>query len=150
MKDGQVELSGAVGSLAEKNRARYEAWEHGVKSVQLYKLDVLSSLESDDLRAAKYVDLEDEQIEAAINAAHLHDPRVWAFKIQVDVDVGVATLRGTADSWSEWRSARENAYAGGAVIDRNELDVTAEQEEESEQDEQQHGRCTRSKSPVIA
>jgi osmotically-inducible protein OsmY len=209
VKNGHVELTGAVGSLAEKRRARYEAWVHGVRSVKVAKLDVLSSLENGELRAAKYVDLEDGQIEEAINAAHLRDPRVWAFKIQVDVHMGVATLRGTVDnlkakraaasdarntvgvlkvenrtqvrpedprtdddvaddiratlkrdpfverhetvvgfdegscylygtvdSWSQWRSARENAYEGGAVIVRNELEVQSEDSADSKQDEQ--------------
>jgi osmotically-inducible protein OsmY len=63
-------------------------------------------------------------------------PFVDSDQIQVSVEDGVVELSGEVDSWSEWRSARENAYEGGAVIVRNELEVESEDSTDSKQDEQ--------------
>jgi osmotically-inducible protein OsmY len=43
-------------------------------------------------------------------------PFVDANEVTVEVEDGVATLSGTADSWSERGAARDNAYDGGATV----------------------------------
>ncbi|HXV62813.1 MAG TPA: BON domain-containing protein, partial [Vicinamibacteria bacterium] len=51
-------------------------------------------------------------------------PFVDSDHIDVSVDDGVVTLRGTVDSWAEARTAIENAYEGGARRVTNELTVS--------------------------
>ncbi len=58
----------------------------------------------------------------------IHDQMWWspfvsADEVTVKVENSVATLTGTVDSWSEYRSATENAYDGGARFVINNLKV---------------------------
>ena len=41
----------------------------------------------------------------------------------MSVAEGIVILKGTVDSWSEYASARENAYEGGALRVINDLRV---------------------------
>ena len=50
-------------------------------------------------------------------------PYVDAEEVAVSVHNGVATLKGTVDSYSEMYSALANAYEGGATTVHNELRV---------------------------
>lgn len=50
-------------------------------------------------------------------------PFVDSDQVDVEVNEGIATLTGTVDSWTEYNSAAENAYEGGAVYVDNELKV---------------------------
>jgi len=63
----------------------------------------------------------DAQIEEAIESEVWWSPFVDSDDITVHVDDGVATLTGTVDSWSEYESARENAFEGGATWVENDL-----------------------------
>lgn len=65
----------------------------------------------------------DRQIREDIQDQYLWSPFVDGSNIDVSVEGGVATLSGTVDSWSEYRSARENAFEGGAVSVVNRLEV---------------------------
>lgn len=51
-------------------------------------------------------------------------PFVDSDDVNVSVENGTATLTGTVDTWSEYWSARENAYEGGATWVINELNVS--------------------------
>ncbi len=75
-KDGDVTLSGVVGSAAEKREARLDAWVAGVKSVDASDLEVERWARDKDLRKNKYVTKSDEEIEDAVEDALLYDPRV--------------------------------------------------------------------------
>lgn len=107
--DGRVELTGTVGSLAEKTRAYTDAWVGGVRSVDHDNLTVKWWARDDRLRTDKYVDTSDAEIEEAVKDAFLYDPRVNMFDIQVESQSGYVTLRGTVDNLKAKRTAAQDA-----------------------------------------
>ncbi len=68
----------------------------------------------------------DTQLKRDIEDELWWSPFVDADQVAVTVDDGVATLAGTVDSWSEYRSAAENALEGGAVAVDNNLVVAVQ------------------------
>lgn len=106
--DGNVVLSGTVGSLAEKSEATTQAWVRGIKSVE-NEIDVESWARDERFRKDKYVDYSDSQIEEAVQNAFLYDPRVNMFDIDTEVEMGQVTLRGTVDNLKAKRAAAEDA-----------------------------------------
>jgi osmotically-inducible protein OsmY len=65
----------------------------------------------------------DSEILKSIESELWWSPFVNSNQVNVLVDDGIATLTGTVDSWSEFRSATENAYEGGATLVDNDLVV---------------------------
>jgi osmotically-inducible protein OsmY len=106
--NGQVTLTGTVGSLAEKREAWTEAWVAGVSQVD-NNLDVESWARDERFRVDKYVDMSDQEIENAVNDAFLYDPRVNMFDLDVEAVNGQVTLRGTVDNLSARRAAAQDA-----------------------------------------
>jgi osmotically-inducible protein OsmY len=111
VKDGKVMLSGIVGSAAEKNRAYWDAYVAGVKSVDTSGLQVERWARDRDLRENKYVKKSEKEIEDAIQDALLYDPRISSFKITPEVaDDGITViLRGTVDNLKAKRAAAQDA-----------------------------------------
>jgi len=109
VEDGKVELSGIVGSAAEKRRAKYDAWVGGVESVDTSGLEVRSWAKDEDLRKTKYADKTDEQIRKAVEWAAVYDPRVLSFHLEPDVSFGWVTMRGTVDNVKAKRAAGQLA-----------------------------------------
>lgn len=107
--NGTVSLSGSVGSSAEKQLAADAAWVTGVSSVKTDDLDVKWWLRDDMQRKSKYVDKPDEKLENAVKDGLLYDPRAFSFMIDVDVDNGAATLRGTVDNLRAKKAAGQVA-----------------------------------------
>jgi len=107
--DGHVTLGGIVGSAAEKRRAEQDAWVAGVKSVNGSKLDVERWARDEDLRKNKYVAKTDEELESAVSAALLYDPRVASFNVDVDASGYTVTLRGAVDNLQAKRAAEQDA-----------------------------------------
>jgi len=98
VNDGQVTLSGIVGSAAEKTNAFYTAWVAGVRSVDHNDLEVQWWAKDEDLRSSLHTPVADAEIEQAIIDAAIYDPRVAAFNITPEADNGWVTLRGTVDN----------------------------------------------------
>jgi osmotically-inducible protein OsmY len=109
VKDGKVTLSGAVGSAAEKARARTNAWVAGVHSVDAADLEVRWWARDDMRRSQKYPALTDDEIKQAIRDAFLYDPRVLSFNPKVTVDDGTVTLSGTVTDYAAKRAAEDTA-----------------------------------------
>lgn len=109
VNDGNVTLTGTVGSLAEKNRAALECWVAGVESVDDTGLNVERWARDDDLRKKKYVNLADDDIRDAIEDALLYDPRVSSFNVKTSVDMRTVTLRGVVDNLKAKNAAEEDA-----------------------------------------
>jgi len=109
VNDGEVSLRGAVGSAYEKQMARRLAWSVGVSDVSVDELEVKHWLGDDMRRYDRFADLKDEQIEEAVVDAMMFDPRVLSFKPEVEVDAGVATLRGVVSSLKAKRAAAQDA-----------------------------------------
>lgn len=65
----------------------------------------------------------DSDIKRDIESELFWSPFVDAADVNVIVDDGRVTLKGSVDSWSEYNAAANNAYEGGAVYVDNELIV---------------------------
>lgn len=107
--DGQVTLSGTVGSAAEKREARYQSWVAGVKSVDTSDVDVERWARDEDLRLDKYKSKSPAAIENAVNDAMLYDPRVLSFNIEPEVTGSTVVLRGVVDNLKAKRAAAQVA-----------------------------------------
>jgi len=116
VQDGRVNLSGTVGSLAEKGRAMADAYVANVRGVNAEDLDVRFWARNDQLKGDKYRGLTDSDIQAAVREALLQDPRVAAFKVTPEVTDGVATLRGTVDNLKAKRAAAQTARLTVGVL----------------------------------
>lgn len=135
VNSGKVDLSGTVGSSAEKNNAFFAAWVAGVRSVDNSDLDVKWWAKDEDLRKNKYQDVSDSEIEAAINDAALYDPRVFSFKITPEANNGWVTLRGTVDNLKAKTAAEklaESTYGVTGVTNRIKVVDTGIQPTDSE------------------
>lgn len=107
--NGNVELSGVVGSTAEKSRAELDAWVPGVMDVDDSNLKVASWSREDRFRTDKYARKPDQGIENAVKEAFLFDPRVNSFDISVSLLKGVVSLDGNVDNLKAKRAATEDA-----------------------------------------
>lgn len=107
--DGEVMLSGTVGSLAEKNEARFHAYVLGVDKVNTEKLKVEPWLKSEMRRKSSVVIKSDKALEKAVKDALLFDPRTLSFKLDVEANAGVVTLRGVVDNYKSKRAAERDA-----------------------------------------
>jgi osmotically-inducible protein OsmY len=109
VNDAQVSLSGSVGSAAERQRALSDAWVAGAKGVDVSALDVRWWLRDDMKRSTEHGVRDDQEIEEAVEMAFIHDPRVYSFSPQVEVDKGVVTLSGTVSNLQAKKAASETA-----------------------------------------
>lgn len=109
VKDGNVTLSGTVGSAVEKSWAYADAWINGVKSVDTSNLKVNHVLKDKMRRNKKYTIKPDNEIEKAIKDAFVYDPRVFSFNVDIEVDARVATLTGVVDNLAAKRAAEQDA-----------------------------------------
>ena len=105
--NGEVVLTGTVGSAAEKSEAIRDAWVAGVTSVDVGGLDVERWARDSELRADKYRTRSDSEIKEAVTNALIADPEVFSFNIRPEVEGGVVTLRGKVTSLKARRSATE-------------------------------------------
>jgi len=109
VEDHEVNLSGLLGSSAEKDRAYFNAWVTGVDKVDTTGLVVDDLLKNEDLKSKKYGDLSDEDMEKAIENALFYDPRVNSFDLSVEVEDKQATISGVVDNVSAKSAAEQNA-----------------------------------------
>lgn len=119
--DGNVDLTGSVGSAAEKTNAMHTSWVAGVTSVDVSDLKVEWWLEDDDLRKYKDENVTDAEIEQAILDAAIYDPRVNSFDITADADLAWVTLRGNVDNLKAKKAAEmlaENTFGVKGVTNR--------------------------------
>lgn len=116
--NGEVKLTGTVGSAAEKQLAFTSAmYVNGVKDVDTSGLDVKWWLDDEMKRESKVVLKTSPEIKEAVKSALLYDPRVLSFKIDVAVEKGIVTLSGTVDNLKAKRSAGQDARNTMSVID---------------------------------
>jgi osmotically-inducible protein OsmY len=130
--NGTARLTGTVGSALERARAQQLAWVPGVKKVDAAGLDV-EWWARNEMRRDKYAPRSDAQVQKAIEAAFLYDPRVASFNPEVKVDDGVATLSGTVDNLDARHAAGSDARdTVGVVLVRNHLHVRPPREASDE------------------
>ncbi|MDY7109620.1 MAG: BON domain-containing protein [Planctomycetota bacterium] len=109
VRDGEVTLTGTVGSASEKTEAKIDAWVAGVRDVEADRLKVARWARDEDLREGKYVARDDAEINKAIRRALRYDPRVDVDDVKVKVEDGVVTLNGKTDHVMAKRSAAQDA-----------------------------------------
>lgn len=109
VSDGNVKLSGVVGSAWEKMYAQKIAWVSGVNDVQAGKLNVEKWARDKAFRQKKYEGMTSGEQKQAIMDAFLYDPRVFSADVNVSVEGGIATLTGEADNLKAKKAAAETA-----------------------------------------
>lgn len=135
--NGVAYLYGTVDSTFDKDRAEdLASWTEGIVDVHnhlsvhdtsayVYDPFVDNTVSKDELidYERRAPSMTDAQIKNSIESEIWWSPFVGADDITVTVDDGIATLTGEVESWSERRSATENAYEGGATLVDNDLVV---------------------------
>jgi osmotically-inducible protein OsmY len=111
--NGKAFLTGEVDSWFQKRQAEDAA------SDVLGVVAIRNNLDVDYQFTAKT----DREIKNDIEDQLWWSPFVDSDDITVEVNSGVATLKGSVDDWSELQSARENARQGGAVAVISKLDI---------------------------
>ena len=109
VNDGNVVLTGLVGSAAEYRAARRDAWVNGTESVNTDMLEIKWEITDDMQRHEKDIGLTDDEIGEAIETAFAYDPRVSLFDITVSVNGNVATLAGTVNNLKSRMAAEDDA-----------------------------------------
>jgi osmotically-inducible protein OsmY len=107
--NGSVTLRGTVGSAAEKAEAEADAWESGVRSVDMSGLKVDWSMRDVMKRGRTCTLKSDGEVEKAIKSAFLHDPRVKSCNPAVEVADGVVTLTGVVENLKAKNAAEQDA-----------------------------------------
>lgn len=127
--NGQVFLTGNVGSAAEKNRAIDDAWVAGVDLIDAEQLVVTHWGREEIFRETKYVVKPDREIKTAVRDALIVDPRVDAHRIEVELENGTVILTGRTPSLEAKRAAAHTAAnTVGVRRVENHVDVRVEPE----------------------
>jgi osmotically-inducible protein OsmY len=123
VNDGNVMLTGIVGSAVERTRAAGDAWVGGVRDVDTSGLTV-EWWARDEMQRDKLVRRSDAEIAQAVKDALLYDPRVFSFNPDITVNDGTVTLSGVVDNLEAKRAAERDAHnTVGVVLVRNHLHV---------------------------
>ncbi len=109
VENGNVFLSGAVGSAAERSLASADAWVIGVNSVDVTNIEVRWWARNDMKKIEVYKDLTDAKIRDAILEALVIDPRIFMDEITVLVNDGFVTLRGKVNDLRAKKVAEQDA-----------------------------------------
>jgi osmotically-inducible protein OsmY len=107
--DGNVKLTGTVGSAAEVRRARQNALVTGAKSINTSGIEVKAGTGDVYRRQSDFVIKSDDDIEKAVSRALFYDPRVYSTKVTASASAGVVTLRGHVSSIGAKYSAAQDA-----------------------------------------
>ena len=109
VENGEVSLSGIVGSAAERSRARRIAMINGVRDVDDEALAVEWRRANQMRKNRKYTPLPDQRVEKAVADALLYDPRINSANPDIHVRNGKVTLSGIVDNYEAKRSAEQDA-----------------------------------------
>jgi osmotically-inducible protein OsmY len=109
VKDGRVILSGTAPTVAQKRRAKADAWIAGVVDVRSQNLEVKWSAKGARMRPAPYIPKSDQKILMAVKDALHMDPRVNPEIPDVVVFNGSVTLSGPVETLYAKRAAVEDA-----------------------------------------
>jgi osmotically-inducible protein OsmY len=111
VEGGTVFLRGAVGSAAEKRRARRDAFVTGAQIVDDSQLLVQRWARDEEFRQDKYAGVSDEDIEKALRDAAERAPRLYEGDLTVTVQDGAATLEGSVPTLKGLRTATDVAHS---------------------------------------
>ncbi len=107
--NGNVSLSGTVASAAEKEWAYDDAWVNGVKSVNDNDLKVQWWEKSTPLSHQENIILRNKEVKAALEQAYILDPKIMSDRVNIKVNKGIVTLRGTVTDLQAKQAAEEDA-----------------------------------------
>lgn len=107
--DGRVSLSGTVASLAEKRLARAVSWVAGVNAVDNSGLEIDWAARKREQRRDVFTPRSSDEIASAVFDALSADPRVDPSGVEISVEDGLATLRGTVGDLKAKRTAAVDA-----------------------------------------
>ena len=107
--DGEVSLSGTVASAAEKEWAYEDAWVNGVKSVNDNDLKVQWWENSSPQAHQENIILRNKEVKAALEQAYILDPKIMSDRVNINVNKGTVTLRGTVTDLQAKEAAEEDA-----------------------------------------
>eukprot|EP00913_Durusdinium_trenchii_P008803 g8269.t1 len=113
--DGNVKLTGTIGSAAEKRIAQADAWTVGVKSVDAKELTVEGWARDPRRRTAGVATGKSGGIRDALREALMLDPRVMSFRVTPVVAGSLVTLRGKVDNFKAKRAAEQVARRTAGV-----------------------------------
>lgn len=123
-KNGQVKLTGLVGSAAEKARILSHAGIRGVQSVDASELQVGRWARDPELKKDKYRKFKDIDIRRAIEQRLLFSPEIRSRNVIPHVTDGIVTLSGDVAYLEAKHVAAREALAVVGVIDvKNHLRV---------------------------
>jgi len=105
VEDGLVQLTGTVGSAAEKRLARAEARVSGARAVDATELEVARWTRDDDLRGDKLAVPDDDVLRLRVERELAAAPRVGSFEVRVTVRDGRVVLGGHVDNLAARRVA---------------------------------------------
>ena len=125
VKDGDVTLTGAVGSAAERLNAARLAHVAGVNMVDISNLYVTFAYNDDMLKSVKRApNFTSSDISQSVHDAIMNDPRVGLFDVDVAVNDRAVTLSGTVPTLGAMRAAVDDARLTSGVTDvRNHINV---------------------------
>jgi osmotically-inducible protein OsmY len=109
VEEGEVVLTGTVGSAVEKTRTVSRSWVAGVSSVDTSKLNIEPWAKEPMKREKKWVPKTDEAVRKAVEDALFYDPRTLSFDIDVQARGGLVTLRGEVDNLEAKKAAENDA-----------------------------------------
>ena len=107
--DRVVNLSGTVGSAAEKAQVVATAYQAGANHVDDRDLFVAYWAQSPELRRSKYAARSDEGIAKAVRDTFRFDPRVLSYQPTVLVHNGIVTLSGAVSNLRAKQDAERDA-----------------------------------------
>ena len=111
VEDGNVTLTGTVGSVVEKSRVTSDAWVNGVLTVDDSGLKVEPNARERMRRKNENAVQPDDEIKAALQVSLRADPRVshYANMVNVTVEDGVAILDGAVGDFKAKSAAGRDA-----------------------------------------
>lgn len=127
VENGNVKLSGTVGSAAELREASRTASVAGVKAVDTSGLDIEPWARDRMTGPSAMMPKSDSAIETAIRHELMADPRVSSFNVDTKVKDGKVTLRGTVDNLIAKRAAADSVRnVAGVERIENRIKVNAD------------------------
>lgn len=109
VKDGVAVLNGRVASSFQRSYADLLAYRAGAKDVDSRGVNVNWRHTNPLLRAKRYEQVTDDDIQDAVERAFKHDPRLLSFDPQVKVEHGVVTLTGDVGHLTAQHAAEQDA-----------------------------------------
>jgi len=150
VKEGKALLNGRVASSFQRSYADFLAYRAGAKDVDSRGIIVHWRHTDPLLRAKRYEQATDEDIQNAIGRVFKHDPRLLSFDPQVSVKDGVVTLTGDVGHITAQQAAEQDAlHTVGVRRVKNNLSVRWPEKTPSDEEIADFTRAAMSRDPYV-